>query len=109
MYKPYPQEKFGNLERDLWFQELAEHIRPQAESEPYVPDFSRIDKLPKEVTALYFLWEFQSEVGANGIESYLLEPQGLHAPHAYEALKLVGAAELVKRLEAGIPHALAAG
>src|SRR5207237_878246 len=40
---------------------------------------------------------------------YLLEPQGVHTPQAHEALRMVGASELVERLEAGIPHALASG
>jgi hypothetical protein len=109
MYRPYPKEKFEGLERDLWLQELAEHIRAQAESEPYVLDLARVAKLPKEVAAIYFLWEFYSEVGGNGIEYYLLEPQGVHTPQAHEALRMVGASELVERLEAGIPHALASG
>jgi len=109
MYKPYPLEKFEGLERNLWFQELAEHIGPQAESEPYVTDLERVAKLPREAVAIYFLWEVQSEVDGNGIECYLLEPQGMHAPQAHEALRMVGASELAERLEAGIPHALASG
>lgn len=109
MYNPYPHQEFEGLERDLWFETLAEHIRPQAESEPYVTDLARVASLPKEVAAIYFLWEFYSEVGGNGIEYYLLEPQGVHAPLAHEALRMVGASELVERLEAGIPHALASG
>lgn len=109
MYQPFPRDKFESLERDLWFQELVEHIRPQAESEPYVTDLARIAALPREARALYFLWMFYAEVGGNGIEYFLLEPQGLFTPQAHEALCLVGASELVERLEAGIPHALASG
>ncbi|HYO62687.1 MAG TPA: hypothetical protein VER08_03420 [Pyrinomonadaceae bacterium] len=107
MYQPFPREKFESTERDLWFQELAEHVRQQAESRPYVTDMERIATLPREARALYFLWMFYAEVGGNGIEHFLLEPQGLFTPQAHEALRMVGASELVERLEAGIPHALA--
>jgi hypothetical protein len=52
---------------------------------------------------------FYAEVGGNGIEDFLLQQLGVFAPQAHEALRLVGASELVERLEAGIPHALADG
>lgn len=107
MYQPFPRDKFESTERELWFQELAEHIRRQAESQPYVTDPARVAALPREARALYFLWMFYAEVGGGGIEYFLLEPQGLFTPQAHEALRLVGASELVERLEAGIPHALA--
>ena len=109
MYQPFPRDKFESTERDLWFQELVEHIRPQAESQPYVTDLARAAELPQQARALYFLWMFYAEVGGNGIESFLLEPQGHFAPQAHEALRLVGASELIERLEAGIPHALESG
>src|SRR5262245_60174332 len=109
MYQPFPRDKFESTERDLWFQELVEHIRPQAESQPYVTDLVRAAELPQQARALYFLWMFYAEVGGNGIECFLLEPQGHFTPQAHEALRLVGASELVERLEAGIPHALASG
>ena len=109
MYQPFPQDKFKSTERELWFLELVEHIRPQAESQPYVADLTRIAGLPREVRALYFLRLFYAEVGGNGIECFLLEPQGHFTPQAHEALRLLGASELVERLEAGIPHALASG
>ena len=109
MYQPFPRDKFESTERDLWFQELVEHIRPQAESHPYVTDLARAAELPQQARALYFLWMFYAEVGGNGIECFLLEPQGHFTPQAHEALRLVGASELVARLEAGIPHALASG
>ncbi len=50
MYQPFPREKFERTGRDLWFQELAEHIRPQAESQPYVTDlawFKQFQPTPK--------------------------------------------------------------
>ena len=109
MYQPFSRAKFDSTERDLWFQELVEHIRPQAESQPYVTDLARAAELPEQARALYFLWIFQAEVGGNGIECFLLEPSGHFAPQAHEALRLVGASELVARLEAGIPHALGSG
>ncbi len=52
---------------------------------------------------------FYAEVGRNGSECFLLEAQGHYTPQAHEALQLVGASELIERLEAGIPHALASG
>lgn len=109
MYQPFPKAKFETLERKWWFQELAEHIRPQMESSPYITDLDKAASLPVEVRAIYFLWEFYSHVGGNGIEVYLLELHGYHAPYAHEALKLVGASELIERLEAAIPHAIASG
>lgn len=109
MYQPFPRDKFASTERDLWFQELAEHIRPQAEAQPYVTDLARADELPQQARALYFLWMFYAEVGGNGIEVYLLEQEGHFTRQAHEALRLVGASELLARLEAGIPHALASG
>jgi hypothetical protein len=109
VYQPFPREEFESTERDLWFQELAEHIRPQVESAPYVTDLARATELPREARALYFLWMFYAEVGGNGIENFLLQQLGIFAPQAHEALQLVGASELVERLEAGIPHALASG
>jgi hypothetical protein len=108
-YQPFQRDRLEQLEREIWFQELAEHIRPQAESHPYVTDPTRVSGLPKEVQALYFLWMFYCEVGANGIETFLLEPLGNWTPQAHEALRLVGVSKLVERLEAGIPHALASG
>lgn len=107
MYKPFPAQNFENLERDLWFQEMVEHIRPQAESEPYVTDLVRTSELPPPARALYFLWMFYAEVGGNGIEYFLLEQQGHFTPQVHEALRLVGAPEVLERLEAGIPHAVA--
>src|SRR6266542_2414440 len=99
MYNPYPHQKLEGLERELWFETLAEHIRPQTETEAYITDLARVAKLPREVAAIYFLWEFYCEVGGNGIEYYLLEPQGLHTPQAHEALRMVGASDLAERLE----------
>ena len=109
MYQPYPQEKFESLNPDWRFQELAQHICLQAESPPFVTDLALVAKLPPEVRAIYFLWEFSGEVGGNGIEVYLLQQKIYHAPYVHEALKLVGAVELLERLEAGIPQALATG
>ena len=85
---------------------MAQHICLQAESPPFVTDLNRVAQLPTEVRAIYFLWLFSSEVGGNGIENYLLQQQGHHTPFVHEALKLVGAGELLERLEAGIPHAV---
>src|ERR1700733_9927387 len=109
MYLPYPKNKFETLNRDWWFQELAQHICLQAESPPCVTDLARVAALPVEARTLYFLWMFCAEAGGGGIEVFLLEPHGVFTPQVHEALQLVGASELVERLEAGIPHALASG
>jgi hypothetical protein len=109
MYQPYPQAKFESLNRDWWFQELAQHICLQAESPPFVTDLTRVAALPSEARTIYFLWMFECEAGGSGIEVFLLEPHGVFTPQVHEALRLVGASELVERLEAGIPHALASG
>lgn len=107
MFQPYPHDEFESLERDLRFEKLAEHISPHAESEPYVTDLARAAELPAPARAIYFLWMFQAEVAGNGLEYFLLEQQGHFTPQAHEALNMIGASELVERLEAGIPHALA--
>ncbi|HEY5909396.1 MAG TPA: hypothetical protein VJA21_02200 [Verrucomicrobiae bacterium] len=109
MYQPFPREKFENTERELWFQELVEHIRPQAESQPHTSDPARLAELPRAARALYFLWGFYAEVGGNGIECYLLDAKEADIQGAHEALRVVGAWQLAERLEAGIPHALAEG
>jgi hypothetical protein len=49
---------------------------------------------------------FFCEAGGNGIEVFILQQQGLFTPQVHEALKLVGATELIKRLEAAVPHAI---
>lgn len=109
MYQKFPRDTFESTERTLWFQELAEHIRPQAESDPFVTDLARTADLPREARAVYFLWMFYAEVGGSGIENFLLQQLGIFAPQVHEALQMVGAFQLIERLEAGIPHALASG
>ena len=107
MYQKFSRAQFDKTERRLWFQELAKHIAPQAESRPFVTDLNRLADLPREVRAIYFLWMFGAEVGGNGIECLSLQQQGLFIPQMHEALQLIGAVELVERLEAAIPHAIA--
>lgn len=109
MYQPYPKTKFDTLKRDWWFQEIAQHISSQAESPRFVTNLELVDQLPAQARAIYFLWIFSGEVGGNGLECYLLQQQGHYAPYAHEALKTIGAFELVERLEAAIPHAIATG
>ncbi len=109
MYQPYPQKKFESLNPDWRFQEIAQHICLQAESPPCVTDLACVAALPAEARTIYFLWMFNCEAGGGGLEVFLLEPQGIFTSQVHEALRVVGASELVERLEAGIPHALASG
>ena len=88
---------------------MAEHIRPQMESSPSGTDVNKVATMPVEVRAIYFLWMFYCEAGYSGMEVFLLEPHGLFTPQILDVLRLIGAFELVERLEAGIPHALASG
>ena len=106
MYQKLAREKFESTPRQYWFEELATHIALQAESPPYVTDLDLVANLPREARAIYFLWMFACEVGGNGIECLILQQQGLFTPQIHEALQLVGATELVERLEAAIPHAI---
>lgn len=108
-YQRYPRDKFESLNPDWWFQELSTHISSQVFSRPFVLDPERIAKMPEAVQAIYYCWEIAGEVGGNGFSKYLLDQQGHHAPFAHAGLKLVGASELVERMEAGIPHAISAG
>jgi hypothetical protein len=107
MYQRFSREEFESTKRQYWFEALARHIAPQAESRPFVTDLDRMADLPREVRAIYFLWMFACEVGGNGIECFILQQQGLFTPQIHEALQLIGATELVERLEAAIPHAIA--
>ena len=106
MYQKLSREKLESTSREYWFEELARHIAPQAESLPFVTDVDLVANLPREARAIYFLWMFACEVGGNGIECFILQQQGLFTPQIHEALQLVGATELVERLEAAIPHAI---
>lgn len=109
MYQPYPLEKFQKLPPDWLFQELAAHIAPQAESQPYVTDLTRVVRIPVEVATIYFLWNFYCEAGGGGIEVFLLNSRGNQTPSVHKALQEIGADEVIERLEAGIPHALETG
>jgi len=106
MYEKLSRAKLEATAPYYWFERVAKHIAPQAESKPYVTDLNLVADLPAEVRAIYFLWMFVCEAGGNGIECFLLQQQGLFTPQVHEALRLVGATELVVRLEAAIPHAI---
>jgi hypothetical protein len=106
MYQKLAHETFENTPRQYRFEALANHIAPQAESRPFVTDVDLAANLPREVRAIYFLWMFFCEVGGNGIECFILEQLGHFTPQVHEGLQLIGATELVERLEAAIPYAI---
>jgi hypothetical protein len=54
---------------------------------------------------VYWLWRFQCEAGLNGLEVFTLNNLGIYSPQVHGALQIVGAKELVRRMEAAIPHA----
>src|SRR5262245_42175189 len=106
MYQKLARENIENRSGHYRFELVVKHIGPQVESRPFITDLNLAAALPPEVRAVYFLWIFICEAGGNGIEDFLLQQQGHFTPYVHAALKMVGATELVERLEAGIPHAI---
>jgi len=104
MYRKIPKSKLLETRGEWWFQELADHISKQAEKgAPCDFDYSVVNAMPKEVQAIFFVWWFSCEAGGSGFAGFLLQNVGLHAQEAHEGLRLIGADELVERLEAAIP------
>jgi len=77
-------------------------IDDQVESPRNVLQLERLSLLPLEVRTIYWLWRFKREAGANGMEVFVLEPPGVYSAQVWTALREVGAAELVRRLEAAV-------
>jgi hypothetical protein len=88
---------------------IATHVAEYAEDATCEPDADRLEQIPVEYQVVYWTWKFQCEAGLNGFEYFILEPLGIYAPQIHGALEIIGATELVRRLEAAIPHALREG
>jgi hypothetical protein len=82
----------------LMFEHMAELIGPAVYEKS--PNSTR--KFPTEAETLLNLWWLSCEVNGNGFESYLLQRSAVELRAGYEALKVVGAHELVGFFEAGI-------
>ncbi len=87
------------------FQLAATNIREQVEEPLYHENLERLAAVPRKAQVVYWLWLFQCEASLNGIEVFLIDSLGDCIPQVHEALAMVGAQELVRRLEAAIPWA----
>jgi hypothetical protein len=87
------------------FQAVADNVSQQVEKANSDVDAACIEGTPFAAQVVYWLWRFQCEAGTNGFEKLLLDNLGIYAPQMHAALLAVGAKELVRRMEAGIPHA----
>jgi len=107
--------KFRKLSRSLvetasdqrLFESVCDEIAAQVESRPFTVDPDKLASVPDEAQTLYWLRLFEAEAGNNGMEVFILNSLGVYAEQIHTALKAVGAGELVRRLEAAIPFALA--
>jgi hypothetical protein len=87
------------------FELVATSIRGQVEDPLYEVNPARVAAVPPAARTVYWIWLFQCEASLNGIEAFTLQALGTYAPQIHAALTAVGAKELVRRLEAAIPHA----
>jgi hypothetical protein len=84
------------------FEHVANAIRQQVEHPLFTIDVARVGAVPPEAQTVYWLWLFKCEARCNGIEVFILEPLGIYAREMHQALRTVGASELVRRVEAAI-------
>jgi hypothetical protein len=104
-FQPIPLARFRSVDGHRLFQLAFDHIAPQIEVALGEPDEQRLKRLPKSVQAVYWLWCFQAEAGGGGLEVFTLNNLGTRTREVHSALELVGATELLRRLEAAIPLA----
>jgi hypothetical protein len=93
----------------VWNQRLFEavwkEIAAQVEDRRFIINPDRVASIPIEAQTIYWLWYFQAEAAANGLEVFLLQSLGIYSPQIHAALQAVGSKELVRRLESAIPLA----
>jgi hypothetical protein len=87
------------------FQVVAKNIGEQVKNPDGRADAERIEQAPFPAQVVYWLWRFQCEAAGSGIGTVLVDHLGIFTPQFHASLKEVGADELVRRLEAGIPLA----
>ncbi len=87
------------------FEIVATKVAEQVEEPKYDINLAYIAAVPREAQAVYWLWRFICEVSLNGIEDFILQSAGMYAQQTHAALAMVGARELMRRLEAAIPLA----
>src|SRR5689334_3691987 len=66
----------------------------------------RLDAAPPEAQAVYWAWQFSCEAGGGGMETFVLNNLGKHAPEVHAALVAVGACELAQLLGIAVVTAL---
>jgi hypothetical protein len=87
------------------FQAVAQNIGKQVKNPDGRVDAERIEHAPLPAQVVYWAWRFQCEAGGSGIGTLLVDHLGIFAPQFHISLEKVGANELIRRLEAGIPLA----
>ncbi|HEX4124576.1 MAG TPA: DUF4375 domain-containing protein [Tepidisphaeraceae bacterium] len=88
--------------RQRLFELIWRAIADQVEDPPFITDPDRLQKIPVEARTIYLLWYFQCEAAGGGIESFVLGSPAASIRETHTALQLVGAAKLVRYLEAAI-------
>ena len=104
-FRKLPHSMLENERPQNIFALTAEHVGEQVEDRRCEPVQSRIDAIPMEFQAVYWLWRFYREAALNGFEVLTLDSEGIYLPQIHASLEIVGASELVRRLEAAVPHA----
>jgi hypothetical protein len=105
-YKKMPLSLFRTFKERHQFPEVAEYVREQAVDSQRAPKLESVARMPPAVQTIFWLWRFICHSEGNGMEVFLLQNQGFYTPQVAEALKVVGADELLRRLLAGVPHAI---
>jgi hypothetical protein len=104
-FQKLPNQLLSKEDKHRLFELVATNIREQVEQPLYQRNLDRLAAVPREAQAIYWLWLFQCEASLNGIEDFILQSLGKYSPQIHEALTMVGALELGRRLEAAVPLA----
>lgn len=104
-FQKLPRKLLAPMRPRQLFTLVAEEIGRQVENATGV-DAERIESAPFSGQVVYWLWRFSCEAGVCGLDVFLLNDLGIYAPQIHDALEVIGAKELVRRIEAAIPWAL---
>ncbi|HSZ59784.1 MAG TPA: hypothetical protein VK797_29340 [Tepidisphaeraceae bacterium] len=104
-FRKLPYSVLENKRPHRIFELVATHVGEQVENRRSEPVQSRLERIPMEFQVVYWLWRFCCEASLNGFEVLTLQSEGIYLPQIHASLEIVGATELVRRLEAAVPHA----
>jgi hypothetical protein len=104
-FQKLPKQLLATDDKHRLFELVATEIREQVEQPLYQKNLERLAAVPREAQGIYWLWLFQCEASLNGIEDVILQSLGKYSAQIHEALTMVGARELARRLEAAVPLA----